>query len=143
MSLLRRRNFWLGAGLLVAAAAAGAVYVLPPWPSFLNIVFDLMAFAVTLLGGLALFSQFVLPVQNSRERRKVFDHFMNFVTGQAGPVLFVKDGQLVGAKDELRRYGHGVACDRIEIVVSSKPSVEYTFGERSRLSDCVDATHRI
>src|SRR5687768_7537858 len=105
MSLLRRRNFWLGAGLLVAAAAAGAVYVLPPWPSFLNIVFDVMAFAVTLLGGLALISQFVLPVQNSRERRKVFDHFMNFVTGQAGPVLFVKDGQLVGAKDELRRYG--------------------------------------
>jgi hypothetical protein len=118
MSLLRRRNFWLGAGLLVAAAAAGAVYVLPPWPSFLNIVFDVMAFAVTLLGGLALISQFVLPVQNSRERRKVFDHFMNFVTGQAGPVLFVKDGQLVGAKDELRRYGHGVALvDSVSAVV--------------------------
>lgn len=118
MQLLRTRKFWLGAGLLVGAAAAGAAYFLPPWPSFLNIVFDLLAFAVTLVGSLALISQFILPVQTSRERRKVFDHFMNFVTGQAGPVLFVRNGALVGAKDELRRYGHGVALvDSVSAVV--------------------------
>jgi hypothetical protein len=118
MQLLRTRKFWLGAGLLVAAAATGAAYVLPPFPSFLNIFFDLVGLAAGLIGGLALISQFVLPVQTPLERRRVFDHFMSFVTGQAGPVLFVKDGQLVGAKDELRRYGQGVALvDSVSAVV--------------------------
>jgi hypothetical protein len=109
MNLLRSRKFWVWAGLALGAALAAVAYVLPPYPSALNIFFDFVAFAVALLGGLALVSQFVLPVHTSRERRYAFDHFMNFVTGQAGPVLFVRDGQLVGAKDELRRYGHGVA----------------------------------
>ena len=111
MPLLRRRQVWVGAGLLVAAAAGVAVYAFPPWPSFLNWVFDLMAVAVTFLGGLAIISQFVLPVQTNRERRKVFDHLMTFVTGGAGPILFVKDGKLVGGKEELRRYGNGVALN--------------------------------
>jgi hypothetical protein len=118
MQLLRKRQFWIGAGLLAAAATTGAVYALPPWPSLLNWFFDFVAFFVTLLTALAIISQFVLPVQSPGERRQVFNHFMNFVTGQAGPVLFVRDGQLVGAKDEVRRYGHGVALvDSVSAIV--------------------------
>jgi hypothetical protein len=118
MQLLRKRKFWLAAGLIIASALGGAAYALPPWPSLLNLFFDFVGFSLALLGGLALISQFILPVQSHRERRKVFDHFMNFVSGQAGPVLFVRDGQLVGGKDELRRYGHGVALvDTVSAVV--------------------------
>lgn len=125
MQLLRQRKFWLVAGLVVAAALGGAAYALPPWPSPLSLFFDFVGFAVALLGGLALMSQFVLPVQSDRERRHVFDHFMNFVTGQAGAVLFVRDGQLVGAKDELRRYGHGVALiDSVSAVVLEQSAAQ-------------------
>jgi hypothetical protein len=131
MQLLRKRKFWLAAGLLVVSAVGGAAYALPPWPSLLNVFFDFVGFTVALLGGLALISQFVLPVQTSRERRRVFDHFMNFVTGQAGPVLFVRDGQLVGAKNELRRYGHGVALiDSVSAVVLEQ-SAAHTWWSRS------------
>ena len=126
MQLIRKRRFWLYGGLLVAAAAGGAAYAMPPWPSYVNIFFDVVAFFVALLSALALISQFVLPVESSRERRRVFDHFMNFVTGQAGPVLFVRDGQLIGTKSELRRYGHGVALvDAVSAVVLEQAAARH------------------
>ncbi len=125
MQLLRTRKFWLVVGLLVGSAAVGAAYVLPPWPSFLNIVFDLLGFTLALVSALAIISQFVLPVHANLDRRQVFDHFMNFVTGQAGPVLFVKDGQLVGGQEELRRYGHGVALvDSVSAVVLEQAAAQ-------------------
>ena len=118
MELLRQRRFWLIAGALTLAALAVAAYAFPPYPSVFNWVLDLAAFAVMLFGGLMLISQFVLPVQTMAERRAVFDHFMQFVSGNAGPIIFVKDGQIVGRKEELRRYGHGVALvDPVSAIV--------------------------
>lgn len=131
MQLLRKRKFWVAAGLLSAAAVGAAAYAVPPWPSVLNLFFDFVAITVAFLGGLALISQFVLPVQSPRERRKVFDHFMNFVSGQAGPVLFVRDGQLVGSKDELRRYGHGVALMNSVSAVVLEQSAAHTWWSRT------------
>jgi hypothetical protein len=118
MELLRKRQSWLIAGALLVAALGFAAYALPPWPSLLNWIFDLLAFAAMLFGGLILISQFVLPVHTMGERRAVFDHFMQFVSGNAGPIIFVKDGQIVGRKEELRRYGHGVALvDPVSAIV--------------------------
>jgi regulator of protease activity HflC (stomatin/prohibitin superfamily) len=118
MELLRRRRFWTGAGLFLLVAGGLAAYAFPPWPSPLNWVFDLLAFTTTFAGGLMIISQFVLPVQTELERRKVFDHLMNFASGTTGPILFVKDGKMVGRKEELRRYGHGVALvDPVSAVV--------------------------
>src|SRR5689334_20871075 len=108
MDLLRRRQTWVYLGLVAFGLAAIAAYLYPPWPSLLNIVFDILAFGATLVAGLMLISQFVLPVQTQGERRAVFDHFMQFVSGNAGPIIFVKDGKTVGRKEELKRYGHGV-----------------------------------
>ena len=125
MELLRKRQVWLGAGAITLAALGIVAYALPPYPSILNWVFDLLAFAVMLVGGLMLISQFVLPVHTVRERRAVFDHFMQFVTGNAGPIIFVKDGQIVGRKEELRRYGHGVALvDPVSAIVIERAAAQ-------------------
>jgi hypothetical protein len=125
MELLRRRQFWVVAGGVVLAAAGLAAYLFPPWPSLLNLVFDILAFSVTLVGGLMLISQFVLPVQTQGERRAVFDHFMQFVSGNAGPIIFVKDGKVVGRKEELKRYGHGVALiDAVSAIVLERAAAQ-------------------
>ena len=118
MELLRRRQFWAWAGVVVALAAAIAAYAFPPWPSLIGAVFDVLAFLGTFVAGLMLISQFVLPVQTQSERRAVFDHFMQFVSGNTGPIIFVKDGKTVGRKDELKHYGHGVALvDAVSAIV--------------------------
>jgi hypothetical protein len=118
MELLRKRQFWLIAGALTLAALGIAAYALPPWPSIFNWVLDIAAFAAMFFGGLMLISQFVLPVHTMHERRAVFDHFMQFVTGHSGPIIFVKDGQIVGRKEELKRYGQGVALvDPVSAIV--------------------------
>lgn len=118
MGLLRKRQFWVAAGLFTAGALAVAAYVIPPLPSLLNWAFDILAFALALSAGLMIISQFVLPVQTQRERQEVFDHFLRYVSGGAGPIIFIKDGKTVGRKEELRRYGHGVALvDAVSAVV--------------------------
>jgi hypothetical protein len=118
MGLLRTRRFWQGAGLFVAVVLAVAAYAFPPYPAPLNWLFDILALAFTLVGGLLIISQIVLPVQTRGERRASFDHFMNYVSGNAGPIIFVKDGQMVGRKEELKRYGHGVALvDPVSAIV--------------------------
>ncbi len=129
MEVLRRRRFWTGAGLFVVVAAGIAAYAFPPWPSPLNWVFDLLAFGVTFAAGLMIISQFVLPVQTEAERRKVFDHLMNFASGSTGPILFVKDGKMVGRKEEMRRYGHGVALvDPVSaVVIERAAAVRWRF----------------
>jgi len=125
MELLRRRQFWVWVGLVVVAGLGLAAYVFPPWPSVLNWVFDILAFSLTLATGLMLISQFVLPVQTQGERRAVFDHFMHFVSGNAGPIIFVKDGKTVGRKGELKRYGHGVALvDAVSAVVIERAAAQ-------------------
>jgi hypothetical protein len=126
MELLRQRRFWTGLWAFLLLAAAIAAYAVPPWPSLMNWVFDLLAFFGTLVAGLMLISQFVLPVQTMRERRAVFDHFMQYVSGNYGPIIFVKDGKIVGRKEELRRYGHGVALiDPVSAIVIERAAARH------------------
>ncbi len=125
MEFLGRRQFWVWVGLVGVAGLGLAAYAFPPWPSLLNWVFDILAFSLTLATGLMLISQFVLPVQTQGERRAVFDHFMHFVSGNNGPIIFVKDGKTVGRKDELKRYGHGVALvDAVSAIVIERAAAQ-------------------
>src|SRR5438105_1075810 len=126
MEFMRQRRFWSGLGIFLLGAAAVAAYAVPPWPSFLNWVFDLLAFSGALVAGLMLISQFVLPVQTMGERRAVFDHFMQYVSGNYGPIIFVKDGRIVGRKEELRRYGPGVALvDPVSAIVIERAAARH------------------
>jgi hypothetical protein len=128
MAVLRRRRFWLGAGVAAAVVAAVAAYAFPPYPALFNWVLDILALALTLVGGLWIISQIVLPVQTPSERRAAFDHFMNYVSGGAGPIIFVKDGKMVGRKGELKRYGHGVALvDPVSAIVLERAAARTTW----------------
>ena len=126
MEFLRQRGFWTGLGAFLLVVAAVAAYAIPPWPSLMNWLFDLLAFFGALVAGLMLISQFVLPVQTMRERRAVFDHFMQYVSGNYGPIIFVRDGKIIGRKEELRRYGHGVALvDPVSAIVIERAAAHH------------------
>jgi hypothetical protein len=91
----------------------------------MNWAFDAVAFLGMFFAGLMLISQFVLPVQTMRERREVYDHFMQYVRGNTGPIIFVKDGKIVGRKEELRRYGYGVALvDPVSAIVIERAAAQ-------------------
>lgn len=110
MELLTRRRTWGIVGLLAAAGAAVWLYTLQPQPSLLNWLIDAAAFAAVYFGGLAITSQFVLPVQTTAERAQVLQHFMDYAMGSHGPIIFVREGKLVARKEELSRFhSQGVA----------------------------------
>jgi hypothetical protein len=143
MEFMRQRQFWTGLGGFLLVVGAIAAYAIPPWPSLMNWVFDLLAFSGMLVAGLMLISQFILPVQTLRERRAVFDHFMQYVSGNYGPIIFVKDGKIIGRKEELRRYGHGVALvDPVSAIVIERAAARHWWSPAVDMDEAHDGTPR-
>jgi uncharacterized protein YhhL (DUF1145 family) len=54
------------------------------------------------------FSQFVLPIQNPKDRRDLAARVSNFETGRRGPALFVKNGRVITHEGEQDKRGAGV-----------------------------------
>src|SRR4249920_3781902 len=54
------------------------------------------------------FSQFVLPIQNEKDRREIASRVSNFETGRRGPALFVKNGRVITHEGEQDKHGPGV-----------------------------------
>lgn len=54
------------------------------------------------------FSQFVLPIQNSKYRRDIHARVKNFGTGYRGPALFVKNGRVIMHEGEAGKRGAGL-----------------------------------
>lgn len=79
-----------------------------PPASATTVLFDLVLAATALLGGLALTSQFLLPVSTLRERWTALMRLLEYSVGTRGPVLIIRDGEAVEAHDERRRRGAGV-----------------------------------
>lgn len=79
-----------------------------PPASATTVLFDLVLAATALLGGLALTSQFLLPVSTLRERWTALMRLLEYSVGARGPVLIIRDGEVVEANDERRRRGAGV-----------------------------------
>lgn len=79
----------------------------PPAPTT-TVLFDLGLAAAALLGGLALTSQFLLPVSTIRERWKAFLRLLEYAAGNRGPVMFIRAGEAVESHGERRRRGAGV-----------------------------------
>jgi hypothetical protein len=87
----------------------GMIYVMGGFrANLISMVFDGVLFFVLLYLWLIFFSQFILPVQTFQERRKIFDRLVSYMGGSRGPVLFVRDGEIVANPDELHRRGPGV-----------------------------------
>ena len=54
------------------------------------------------------FSQFVLPIQNPRDRQEIHWRVKNFETGYRGPALFIKNGRVITHEGEMDKRGAGV-----------------------------------
>ncbi|MGH2524089.1 MAG: hypothetical protein ACRDH2_16405, partial [Anaerolineales bacterium] len=129
MEFLQKRRFWYALGILAAISVTFAAYIIPPQPTLLGLLFDLLGFAATFFGGLLIISQFVLPVQTMAERERAYEHFFNYFFGAHGPIIFVRDGKLVARKEELRRAGQGVALlDSCSAIVLERTAVFQWWG---------------
>lgn len=71
-------------------------------------LFDL-AVAYILLDRLVyFFSQFVLPIQNKKDRAEIYSRVKIFERGERGPTLFVKNGRVIKHEGEADKRGPGV-----------------------------------
>lgn len=88
------------------------IMAVPPkldaFQAMMVVSYAVSSFTLILFGGLALISQFVLPVQSREERRNVFDRLLRYVLGRHGPALFVKNAKLIASRGETERPGRGV-----------------------------------
>jgi len=77
-------------------------------PNLLFIVVDAIIFGVGMLVWLAFFAQFVLPVRTFRERQKIFDRLLTYLSGGHGPAIFIRDGKQIKREGEEKKKGPGV-----------------------------------
>ena len=124
----RKTNYWPIISLVAGIGLCVAFYAWSPLPTGLGFLLDLAGFLLTLLGGLALISQFILPVQTMSERRRVLDHFLSYASGMHGPIVYVKDGELVGTTAEMQMTGPGVVLlDSSSAVVLERSYQPFLF----------------
>ena len=81
------------------------------------------------------FSQFVLPVQTTKDRQEIFKR-VNTFDGSRGPTLFVKNGRLIKHEGELEKKGAGVVVldsasaiviqTNTEIIGPAGPGIRFT-----------------
>lgn len=111
---MRQRPFFRRpvAQLLAALLLLAALYWLTaraqPAASAGTVLFDLALGVAVFLLGLALISQFVLPVHSLRERWTAFMRTGEYLSGVGGPVISVVDGQPIEGPGEDDRQGAGV-----------------------------------
>lgn len=124
----RKTNYWPTISLVAGIGLCVAFYAWQPLPTGVGFLLDLGGFFLALLGGLALISQFVLPVQTMSERRHVFDHFLSYASGMHGPIVYIKDGERVGTQAELQMMGPGVALlDSVSAIVLERSYQPFLF----------------
>jgi regulator of protease activity HflC (stomatin/prohibitin superfamily) len=101
------RRLWIVL-LVVAAGITLWLYLSPPVPGGLSLLFDAGAFGVCVFLGLGLLSHFVLPVVTPAHHNQAFSLLLEYAAGQRLPIVFVKDGRLIVSEGELKRIGPGV-----------------------------------
>lgn len=100
-----------------AMVAANLVWHLVVWAAGIKFnalvsvflfVIDL-AVAAFLLDRLTyFFAQFVLPIQNPKQRQEIYERVRDFETGKRGPALFIKNGHVIAHEHELEKKGPGL-----------------------------------
>ncbi len=77
--------------------------------SILYILIDLACiFPAVLVGCIAFFAQFVLPVRTLGDRQKIFDRLITYLSGGHGPALFIENGVIKEHSGERLKQGSGV-----------------------------------
>jgi len=54
------------------------------------------------------FSQFVLPIQNPKDRNEIYYRVRDFSSGNRGPAIFIKNGRVIEHEGEREKVGPGV-----------------------------------
>ncbi|MFN8412583.1 MAG: hypothetical protein U0Z26_09370 [Anaerolineales bacterium] len=54
------------------------------------------------------FSQFILPIQDSKQRQEIYERVQMFEPGKRGPALFIKNGKVIMHEGEKEKRGAGV-----------------------------------
>ncbi|MBI4768894.1 MAG: hypothetical protein HY784_00405 [Chloroflexi bacterium] len=108
LSFFRRPWFRVAAPVVGVLLIYALLHYHQPEETLVGWVVDGTAFVVLLAGGLALISQFVLPVRSLRERLAAVERMALYVIGAHGPIVFVQDGKLVADAEEIKRSGAGV-----------------------------------
>ncbi len=101
---------------------------------FINLFFGLLVYIASLYLFSFFNSQFLLPVYEWKERRKVYQHFLQFSRGNYGPLIFVRDGKEISHFGEKEKEGPGVVLidSNSAVVVGSKvhgPGIVFTGGK--------------
>lgn len=73
-----------------------------------QILFDMLACGGGFIFWLFFFAQFTLPLQTMQHRIQAFLRLFYYVTGQAGPVVRVENGEIRERKAEREKHGPGV-----------------------------------
>jgi hypothetical protein len=116
------RKIFGGIGAFLGTPA-GVIFVTTlVWHGILwaaNIPFNIIVSVVLLVIDVAIafflqdrlvyfFSQFVLPIQNPKDRREIHARVLGFGSGNRGPALFIKNGRVITHEGELDKRGAGV-----------------------------------
>lgn len=54
------------------------------------------------------FAQFVLPIQNKKDRNEIYTRVRDYSSGNRGPAIFIKNGRVIEHESEKGRKGAGV-----------------------------------
>lgn len=99
--------------------------------NFDEIFYDVViAFPLLLVFWIAFFAQFVLPVRTFRDRQKIFDRLITYITRRHGPALFIKNGEIQEHVGERLKKGPGVVwLDSASAAVTRSPvAIKQTIG---------------
>ncbi len=69
---------------------------------------DLIVIAVVFDRLVYFFSQFVLPIQNQKDRQEIYKRVLAFASGKRGPAIFIKNGNIIEHEEERDKKGPGV-----------------------------------
>jgi hypothetical protein len=104
----RQRWFRIAIPVVVVLAAYVLLHYNQPEETLLGWAADAVALIAMFVGTLALASQYILPVRTLQERQGATERLFTYVSGGHGPIVFVRDGELIGSAEELKRKGAGV-----------------------------------
>jgi hypothetical protein len=97
-----------------------------------------LAIAYVLLDRLVyFFSQFVLPIQNKKDRAEIYSRVKVFERGERGPTLFVKNGRVIKHEGEGDKRGPGVIVldTASAVVLRTDTRITDTIGPGIKFTD--------
>lgn len=104
----RQRWFRIAMPVVVVLIGYALLHYKQPEETWFGWAVDAVALIAMFVGTLALASQYILPVRTLQERQGAIDRLFLYVSGGHGPIVFVRDGELIGSAEELKRKGAGV-----------------------------------